>query len=151
MINLIIFLNTHGVWLLVLFFIFYELYLKKNKESAIDIIFSVTFAIIVSFFLKELFLVPRPFMREAIAPMAGLNSFSSLPSTHAAVAFALATTVAINNKKTGIVAFLLAALVSLGRVAARVHYPLDIAVGMLIGVLCGMFFDTIVFSKRKKK
>lgn len=148
---IVFFLNTHGVWLYVVFIFFYEYVVAKRKESAWHGLFSVVTALIISIILKELFLVPRPFVENGIEKTADLAYFSSLPSAHAAVAFALATSTSLHNKQFGIFLFAISSIISIGRVVASVHYPLDIAFGVLIGVLIGLFFDTIHFRKMRRK
>lgn len=148
---LVVFLNTHGVFLLVAFVVLYEFYIARRREVALHALFSVITALVFSLVLKELFLVPRPYMYNGGYPVAGLSDFSSLPSVHAAVAFSLATSVTLHQKNIGILFFGIAALISIGRVLADVHYPVDIAVGVLIGVLVGLIFNQIHIKFRKKR
>jgi len=101
--------------------------------------------------LKELFLIPRPFFESGVMPEAGLTHFSSMPSAHAAVAFALSTSVALHNRRFGIFLFTISSIIGIGRVAANVHYPVDIAFGILVGVLVGVFLDSVHFAKSRKK
>jgi undecaprenyl-diphosphatase len=61
----------------------------------------------------------------------------SFPSGHAAFFFALATTTAVFDRRLGILLLIGAALVSLARVAAGIHYPSDVLAGALIGFLFG--------------
>ena len=132
----------------------YEYFVVREKEVATHALFSVATTLVVTIILKELFLVPRPYMQMGIEPEAGLAIFSSFPSAHAALAFALATSVGLHQKRIGIFCLVIASLVAIGRVAAFVHYPIDIAFGVLVGVLVAVFFDTIHFSKvrnNKKK
>jgi len=143
-------INTHGVWLLVLFIVFYEVFVVKSSEVALHLVLSVVAALVFSVVVKELFLVPRPFILDGEIPKAGLAPFSSLPSTHTAVAFALATAVTLHQKSLGVMLFTIAALFSIGRVLANVHYPLDIILGMLIGVLTSVIFNQIHVKFRKK-
>ncbi|OGM33503.1 hypothetical protein A2803_04895 [Candidatus Woesebacteria bacterium RIFCSPHIGHO2_01_FULL_44_21] len=145
----IVFLNTHGVILLVVFVFIYERYIARRKELAWHALFSALSAFVFSLILKELFLVPRPYMYGGY-PSAGLSEFSSLPSVHAAVAFSLATSVTLHQKSIGVLLFTVAALLGVGRVLANVHYPLDIALGVLIGVLTSLIFNKIHIKFRKK-
>jgi undecaprenyl-diphosphatase len=63
---------------------------------------------------------------------------SSFPSVHAAVAFAIATSIWIHNKKLGVRFYILAFLVALGRVLSEVHYVHDVLVGAAIGILTSL-------------
>jgi len=49
----------------------------------------------------------------------------------------LATLVFLYNKKLGIIFYILAVLVGVGRVLALVHYPVDILGGAILGIICG--------------
>lgn len=147
---LLVLLNTHGIFVVVLFVVLYEVFVSKNVEVALHVCLSVIAVLIFTVILKELFLVPRPYLVEGIDPSAGLTSFSSLPSTHTAVAFVLATTVTLHQKKLGVFLFTIASLTGIGRVMANVHYPLDIIVGILIGVLTGVIFNQIHLTRKKR-
>ncbi len=147
----VVFLNTHGIVLLVVFVVLYELFIARRREVAWHAVLSVVATVVFSIVLKELFLVPRPYLYEGSLPQAGLSYYSSLPSVHAAVAFCLATTVSLHQKSLGVFLFTIAALISVGRVLANVHYPVDIVLGMLIGVLTGIIFNQIHVKFRKKK
>jgi undecaprenyl-diphosphatase len=60
----------------------------------------------------------------------------SFPSSHAAIAFALAFTVLLARRSYGWALLVLAAFVAFGRVYVGVHYPLDVVAGLLVGLLC---------------
>ena len=75
----------------------------------------------------------------------GLDSWSSFPSDHAVMFFALATAIFLISKKIGIFAYLyVAALVCFPRIYLGFHYPTDILVGAVIGILI-----TLLISLRK--
>lgn len=148
---LIYFLNTNGVALLVLATLAYLWFIEREKEEALHVLLAVTATFVVSIVLKELFSLPRPYVVESSDPLAGLVLFASFPSTHTAIAFALATTVTMHQRRFGAFLFIVAALASLGRVAANVHYPVDIIFGVLIGSLIGIFFATVHIKTKKKR
>lgn len=67
-----------------------------------------------------------------------LEEWSSFPSDHAVLFFALATGLFLVNRLVGTVALLHAALVvCLPRIYLGLHYPLDILAGALIGIALG--------------
>lgn len=147
---LVVFLNTNGIALLVFFVLIYEIFIVRDYEVAIHIAFSVITTMIFTVILKELFLVPRPFVVDGRPALAGLTSYSSMPSMHAAVAFSLATSVTLHQSRFGAFLFAVAALISIGRVVANVHYPTDIVIGLLVGVLVGVIFNQAHFYKWAK-
>ena len=59
----------------------------------------------------------------------------SFPSGHTQSSFAAATVIFINNKKWGIPALIMAALIGFSRLYVFVHYPTDILVGAFFGVV----------------
>jgi hypothetical protein len=89
--------------------------------------------------LKEAFDRSRPSVADpsfaSVIPPPGSDS---LPSGHAAEAFAAATVIAILAPRLRLPALVLAALVAVSRVYLGVHYPLDVLAGALVGVLTGL-------------
>ncbi|MBI3232114.1 MAG: phosphatase PAP2 family protein [Candidatus Doudnabacteria bacterium] len=112
------------------------------------------FGAFIAFVLARLVLVEvirkflprdRPFLSFSVAQLIAKGAERSFPSGHAAALFAIAATVYFYNKKLGTWLFAAAILVSLARVVGGVHYPSDILVGALVGVLSARlinrFFD----------
>lgn len=78
---------------------------------------------------------PRPFAAHEVHLLFYRPTDSSLPSNPAAVGFSFATAVWLHNRRAGAVMYVLAALFAFARIYCGVHYPLDVIVGGLIGVL----------------
>ncbi|MDP3986096.1 MAG: phosphatase PAP2 family protein [Candidatus Veblenbacteria bacterium] len=80
---------------------------------------------------------PRPFLLHDIEPLIYVGSATkSFPSDHAALAFFLAYLLAA-HRGLWRWAYVVAALVAIGRVAVGVHYPLDVVGGALVGIAFG--------------
>lgn len=79
----------------------------------------------------------RPFaaLEDVVKLVDRMPNEKSFPSAHATLAFALAGSIALRNRRWGNVLLVLAALVAFGRVAAGVHYPSDVVGGTLVGLL----------------
>jgi len=68
--------------------------------------------------------------------MTGLQDHSSLPSDHAALFFALSTTIYFLNRRFGIFAYLYTIIIiCLPRIYLGLHYPSDLLVGGIIGIM----------------
>lgn len=61
----------------------------------------------------------------------------SFPSNHAAIAGALAAATLLLHRRLGLVAVPLALLAAVSRTFVGVHYPHDVAAGLLLGALVG--------------
>ncbi len=95
---------------------------------------------VVDWGIKPLVGRPRPFVTDATSRVVGYQpSTYSFPSGHSASSFAAATVLAyaLTRQRAAIV-WALAATVAFSRIYIGVHYPLDVVVGSLIGVLIGV-------------
>lgn len=63
----------------------------------------------------------------------------SFPSGHTYLSFAAATVIYFINKKLGILAFIFAAVMGFSRMYLFVHFPSDVVVGALLGVVVALF------------
>ncbi|PIR41450.1 MAG: hypothetical protein COV31_01075 [Candidatus Yanofskybacteria bacterium CG10_big_fil_rev_8_21_14_0_10_46_23] len=90
---------------------------------------------------------PRPLEALSITHLL-TRTDASFPSGHATVFFALAMAIYLHNRKWGVWFFVGAILISLGRVTAGIHYPLDILGGAVIGMAVAAFIFHL--AKRKK-
>ncbi len=69
---------------------------------------------------------PRPFVRLHTSPLIPHGIDNGFPSDHMLLAAFVASVVFIKNKKLGLVLWIVAMLIGLGRVLALVHSPIDI-------------------------
>jgi membrane-associated phospholipid phosphatase len=127
-----------------MFFLFHE-HDKKIKAShdigmscireMILLTFSAFIAWLTTAFLKIVFASPRPFeLYQNIEPLFIFGGGDSFPSGHATIFAALTMMVFILHKKAGWILAILTFLISISRVAAGIHFPIDVIVGWIIGV-----------------
>lgn len=66
-----------------------------------------------------------------------LSSFHSFPSGHTTSAFAIFLSIALllKNKKLGLICFLFAVLIGYSRIYLSQHFPIDVFIGSVIGVV----------------
>ena len=83
---------------------------------------------------------PRPYtVSPRVAVLVSRSGDYSFPSDHAVMAGAVAVGVLVVNRRLGIVAAGLALAMAFTRVYVGAHFPLDVAVGLLLGaVLAGV-------------
>ncbi len=90
----------------------------------------------VTEFIKGLVAFPRPAqILLDLEPLSTFGSYDSFPSAHTAFAFMIATFVYHYFKRAGRLLFSLAFLVGISRMYVGVHFPLDVFVGALIGIV----------------
>lgn len=140
------------IFIPVFLFLFYFLSKKEKRKEIIYGIANLAIIVflcwLINFLLKSIIHRPRPFVDHPNIYLLLFNKapYQSFPSGHATVAFALAFATYLFNKKTGFFFFLLALLISWGRIFAGIHYPTDILGGFLIAL-----FITIIFNLYIKK
>jgi len=95
---------------------------------------------LVNGILKPLVGRSRPFELDPTFPLLATPPHdASFPSGHAAISFAAAYVIYHFNKRWGIVAYVLAALIALSRLYLFFHFPSDVIAGTLIGIAVGAF------------
>jgi undecaprenyl-diphosphatase len=125
---------------------------KIKKEQVLHAIFSILVAWLISEIVKYFVPELRPFVLNGKPPLTlTIPSFlRSFPSSHATVAFALAVSVWLHNKKTGMFFLICATLVGLGRIFGNVHYIWDVVAGALLGSLSAITVKRLHLFKALK-
>jgi decaprenylphosphoryl-5-phosphoribose phosphatase len=108
----------------------------SNREAWLICAFLGPIAIGLNYVVKLLVRRPRPVL-EGLPPLGGAPSSLSFPSAHATSSFAVATAMT-RVEPWGALAFALAFALALGRPYLGMHYPSDVLVGAVIGVLLGL-------------
>ncbi len=131
---IMIFLSIIGdyiLWIAILV----ALYLWKGKKVAVSYALIIFVATMLSLSLKSLFEIPRP---EDVRFVIEAHGYS-MPSGHTIRSFASAMFLhpLVNNGKSRLLIWMLAALMGLSRIFVGVHYPSDVLAGALIGGIIG--------------
>src|SRR6201999_907027 len=93
-------------------------------------------AIVLNYGIKLAVRRPRPVLK-GLPPLGGAPSSLSFPSAHATSSFAVATAMTRVDRRAA-VAFVPAVAVAAGRPYLGMHYPSDVAAGVLLGVALGL-------------
>jgi undecaprenyl-diphosphatase len=148
------FFATFLIWflyagLLVLWFIDGRI----KKEQVVHALLASLAAWLIALLIKHFFPTIRPFVRNGggvdvlFKPTDG-----AFPSAHTALAFSLAVTVFMHDRKVGWFYLGGALLIGIARVLANVHYPIDILGGALIGTLVAVVAEKVhVFKFLQRK
>lgn len=89
--------------------------------------------------IKRLFGRARPYVLQipdpfAYAPFAWKSSYASLPSGHAANAFAAAIAIGALWPKARLPMWIFAVVIAISRVVVNAHYPSDVIAGAIVGI-----------------
>lgn len=108
----------------------------SNREAWLICAALGPFAIALNFPVKLVVRRPRPVL-DGLPPLGGAPGSLSFPSAHAASSFAVATAMT-RVEPLGALAFVLAFALALGRPYLGMHYPSDVLVGAVLGVVLGL-------------
>lgn len=125
-------------------------FVLSDKKTRIDIlkisVISASLALILarisSFFIYD----TRPFVVGNVTPLISHAADNGFPSDHTLAAMLIAVVIFKFNKKIGTVLIILALLLGIARVLAKIHYPLDIA-GSIIIDLISVWISVLVWKK----
>lgn len=145
-----IFLASWFPFVLVSFLFFYEWYVRRGKKmsgamrASIILLIPATIALALSQLIKFIAPSPRPFLIFDITPLISVSEgMGSFPSTHATFFAALALTLYLQNHTLGRWYFASMILVALGRIAVGVHFPIDVFIGILLGLIVGVIASRV--------
>ncbi len=118
---------------------------KKTRKAGVAVLLAYAAVFLIGQFgLKNLVSRPRPCQIDLdFALLVDRPSSSSFPSTHSAWAFGAATAVFMQHKKSGIAAFIAAALIAFSRMYLFLHFPTDVLAGIVLGIALGMLANLI--------
>lgn len=116
-------------------------WLKAPRRYKVHMAAAIVAAGIVAAILDKLagklYYDPRPFVTHHVTPLVSHAADNGFPSEHTLFSFTVATALYFYRPKLSYLAFGLAILVGIGRVAAHVHSPIDIIGGIVLGLAAG--------------
>lgn len=123
---------------------------KIKREQVIHALLASLIALLAANLLKSIFHTVRPFMAEGLASLTlTIPSNAAFPSSHTAMAFALAVTIWLHDRKVGWIYLIWAIFVGIARILANVHYPIDIWGGAILGTVIAFGLEKTHFFKNK--
>ncbi len=128
--------NRDWIWLLIGFIMICT---KKYRMFGLVMIVAVVLQATVVSAVKDVVARPRPYITYDVdALINNLNSYS-FPSGHTSAAFCAATVVTAFRRNLAVPMFVLAAFIGLTRMYMYAHYPTDVLVGAIVGIVCALF------------
>ncbi len=128
--------------------------IPKTRKIGITVCIALLLSLIIcNLTLKPIVNRIRPYdIKEGIELLITKPHDASFPSGHSSASFAAAVATVFYNKKIGIPAMVLAALIAFSRLYLYVHFPTDVLGGIILGSLCGVgayFIGKFLFKKIK--
>lgn len=123
---------------------------KVAWTSALALLFSL---LVINIFLKNTVMRARPcWIDDTIPLLVKKPKDYSFPSGHSSASFASAVSIVqyAKYRKQGIAAVILAALIAVSRMYVFVHFPTDVFVGTILGIIEAILAGIIIrFIYRK--
>jgi len=134
--TIVIFITGWLIWWMFFGVILLLIFKKITPKQFLKIIFYPLILWGITKIIKYFYYSPRPFLElENIKKLIIHGTNDSMPSGHTVLATALATITYLYNKNTGILFLVFAILIGLSRIIVGVHWPFDILIGALFGIL----------------
>lgn len=134
-------LGTGGaIWFITTFILYYLGY----RIEAVNIFLALLInAIICNLLLKNILKRDRPSWINKVELLIKNPKDFSFPSGHASSSFAAAVTISYYFKGMGIFFIIIAALIAFSRIYHFVHYPSDVIIGEILGIVIAMITKNI--------
>ncbi|MCR4956705.1 MAG: phosphatase PAP2 family protein [Lachnospiraceae bacterium] len=116
-----------------------------KKTPALEMIMGLVMGVLIgNIALKHLVARARPcWINTAVDMLVAVPKDYSFPSGHSMSSFCCAMILLHYNKKLGIPALILAIVIAFSRLYVYVHFPTDVLVGSVIGIIIGYFVPRI--------
>ena len=133
------------------------LFFPKTRRTGLGMGFALLMGLVIcNMILKPIVARPRPYDLQMtlygreILLLIGRQSDFSFPSGHTIASFEACTVLMLHDKRMGIPATVLAILIAFSRLYLYVHYPTDVLVSLVLGILFGLLGNLLVNLIYKK-
>lgn len=116
------------------------------KKTVVYSALSGVLGILINVLISKIYFEPRPFVtHDDLNVLVAHARDASFPSDHTTGAIALAFAIALRNKRIGIVMMVFALITGFSRMYVGNHYPGDVVVGIVIGLLVAYTINKLAF------
>ncbi len=116
------------------------------KKTVVYSALSGVLGILINVLISKIYFEPRPFVtHDDLNVLVDHARDASFPSDHTTGAIALAFAIALRNKRIGIVMMVFALITGFSRMYVGNHYPSDVVVGIVIGLLVAYTVNKLAF------
>jgi undecaprenyl-diphosphatase len=126
---------------------------KKYRKTGIQMLISIVVTFIIgNLILKNIVMRARPCqIDETVALLVTMPGDYSFPSGHSMNGFTASVALLCNDKKLGIPAVVLAALIAFSRLYNFVHFPTDVLFGAALGTVVALLTCAVFQRVERKK
>lgn len=112
---------------------------RRTRQAIVYAVLSAALAVLLTVAIGALVFRERPVFAypHLIHALVTPSHDSSFPSDHAAGSFAIATAMFFAGGEFGTPFLIVAFAIAISRVAVGVHWPTDVLVGAVLGMVCG--------------
>jgi undecaprenyl-diphosphatase len=134
---LIRFVGNYFIFLSLAILAVYWLRVKTKEKVSIvwQLLCGGVLALLLSTIASHVYYDTRPFVTEHTVPIIAHAADNGFPSDHALLTAFIGFTIYLHSRAVGGVLLLVAVLVGVARVAARIHHPIDIVGSFVIAAL----------------
>lgn len=116
------------------------------KKTVVYSTISGVIGILINVLISKIYFEPRPFVtHDDLNVLVEHASDASFPSDHTTGAIALAFAIALRHKRIGLIMMVFALLTGFSRMYVGNHYPGDVAMGIVIGLMVAYIINKLAF------
>ena len=108
---------------------------EETRLGVYTAILATVVALVIAKLIQHYYIHPRPFVAHHVTLLVDHAADASFPSEHSTGSFALAAGLGLYRARWGVLLFALAILMSFARVFVGIHWPADVAMGAVIGIV----------------
>lgn len=118
---------------------------KRHRKCGWGMFTALILSLLIgNLLLKHAVARPRPcWINTDIDMLVAIPKDFSFPSGHSMASFASATVLMTYDRRAGIPALILSALIAFSRLYLYVHFPTDVLVGTVLGIVMGLIAPRI--------